>query len=42
MRSVGGEIAKSLDLKSPFEANAPVNIKYSTDLKPRANAAAAE
>src|SRR6476619_6232309 len=36
------EIAKSLDLKSPFEANAPVNIKYSTDLKPRAKAAAAE
>src|SRR5438445_10615570 len=27
------EIAKSLDLKSPFEANAPVNIKYSTYLK---------
>ena len=35
------EIAKSLDLKSPFEANAPVHLKYSTDLKP-AKAAAAE
>ena len=35
------EIAKSLDLKSPFEANAPVHLKYSTDLKPR-NAVAAE
>ena len=34
-----GEIAKSLDLKSPFEANAPVHLKYSTDLK-RAAAAA--
>ena len=28
------DIAKSLDLKSPFEANAPVHLKYSTDLKP--------
>src|SRR5437762_6027447 len=28
------EIAKSLDLKSPFEANAPVHLNYSTDLKP--------
>src|SRR5919112_6154869 len=27
------EIAKELDLKSPFEANAPVHLKYSTDLK---------
>jgi hypothetical protein len=27
------EIAKSLDLKSPFEANAPVHLNYSTDLK---------
>jgi len=35
------EIAKSLDLKSPFESNAPVHLKYSTDLKP-AKAAAAE
>jgi hypothetical protein len=34
------EIAKSLDLKSPFEANAPVHLKYSTDLKPRKAAAA--
>jgi hypothetical protein len=28
------EIAKELDLKSPFEANAPVHLNYSTDLKP--------
>jgi hypothetical protein len=35
------EIAKSLDLKSPFEANAPVHLNYSTDLKP-GKAAAAE
>src|SRR6202011_5464926 len=35
------EIAKSLDLKSPFDSNAPVHLKYSTDLKP-AKAAAAE
>ena len=35
------EIAKSLDLKSPFESNAPVHINYSTDLK-AAKAAAAE
>jgi alkanesulfonate monooxygenase SsuD/methylene tetrahydromethanopterin reductase-like flavin-dependent oxidoreductase (luciferase family) len=27
------EIAKKLDLKSPFEANAPVHLKYSTDLR---------
>jgi alkanesulfonate monooxygenase SsuD/methylene tetrahydromethanopterin reductase-like flavin-dependent oxidoreductase (luciferase family) len=33
------EIAKELDLKSPFEANAPVHIKYSTDLKGKAAAA---
>ena len=33
------EIAKELDLKSPFEANAPVNIKYSTDIKGKAAAA---
>jgi hypothetical protein len=33
------EIARSLDLKSPFEANAPVSIKDSTDLKPRRAAA---
>ena len=36
------EIAKSLDLKSPFESNAPVHLKYSTDLKPAKAAAAAE
>ena len=35
------EIAKSLDLKSPFESDAPVHLKYSKDLKP-AKAAAAE
>src|SRR4029450_2019084 len=35
------EIAKSLDLKSPFEADAPVHLRYSKDLKP-AKAAAAE
>jgi hypothetical protein len=34
------EIAKELDLKSPFEANAPVHLKYSTDLKQTAKAAA--
>jgi len=34
------EIAKSLDLKSPFESNAPVHLRYSTDLKPTAQAAA--
>ena len=34
------EISRSLNLKSPFEADAPVNIKYSTDLKPRKAAAA--
>ena len=33
------EISKELDLKSPFEANAPVHIKYSTDLKGKAAAA---
>ena len=27
------EIAKELDLKSPDEANAPVHLRYSTDLK---------
>jgi len=27
------EIARELDLKSPFEANAPVHLRYSTDLK---------
>ena len=36
------EIAKSLDLKSPFEADAPVHLKYSKDLKPAKAAAAAE
>jgi hypothetical protein len=34
------EIAKELDLKSPFEANAPVHLRYSNDLKPTARAAA--
>jgi alkanesulfonate monooxygenase SsuD/methylene tetrahydromethanopterin reductase-like flavin-dependent oxidoreductase (luciferase family) len=34
------EIAKELDLKSPFESNAPVHLKYSTDLKQTAKAAA--
>ena len=34
------EIAKELDLKSPFEADAPVHLRYSTDLKPVAKAAA--
>ena len=34
------EIAKQLDLKSPFEANAPVHLNYSTDLKPGRMAAA--
>ena len=33
------EIAKELDLKSPFEADAPVSIRYSTDLKTPAAAA---
>jgi len=27
------EIARELDLKSPFEANAPVHLRYSTDLR---------
>jgi hypothetical protein len=27
------DIAKELDLKSPDEANAPVHLKYSTDLR---------
>jgi len=27
------EIAKELDLKSPFEADAPVHLRYSTDLR---------
>jgi hypothetical protein len=27
------EWAKELDLKSPFESNAPVSINYSTDMK---------
>jgi hypothetical protein len=34
------EIAKELDLKSPFESNAPVHLKYSTDLRPVPVAAA--
>jgi hypothetical protein len=27
------EIARELDLKGPFEANAPVHLRYSKDLK---------
>ena len=35
------EIAKELDLKSPDEANAPVHLKYSTDMQtPSASAVA--
>jgi hypothetical protein len=34
------EIAKELDLKSPFESDAPVHLRYSKDLKPTAQAAA--
>src|ERR1700754_1688344 len=34
------EIAKELDLKSPFESDAPVHLRYSKDLKPVAKAAA--
>ncbi|MEZ5853772.1 MAG: LLM class flavin-dependent oxidoreductase [Hyphomicrobiaceae bacterium] len=33
------EWAKELDLKSPFESDAPVSIKYSKDLKPKPVAA---
>lgn len=33
------ETAKALDLKSPFEAETPVSIAYSTDLQPRPAAA---
>src|SRR5215813_9840661 len=33
------EIAKSLDLKSPWEADAPVHLRYSNDLKQKAAAA---
>jgi hypothetical protein len=33
------EWAKELDLKSPFEADAPVSIDYSTDLPKKAVAA---
>jgi len=36
------EIAKNLDLRSPWEADAPVHLRYSTDLQPAAKAAAAE
>ena len=36
------EIGKELGLKSPFEANAPVHLKYSTDLKAGSKMAAAE
>ena len=35
------ETAKALDLKSPFEAETPVSLAYSQDLRPRAPAAAA-
>ena len=38
---IPAKFAKSLDLKSPFESNAPVHLRYSNDLKP-AKAAAAE
>ncbi len=34
------EIAKELDLESPFESNAPVHLRYSKDLEPTAKAAA--
>jgi hypothetical protein len=34
------EIAKELDLTSPFEADAPVHLKYSKDLRPVPVAAA--
>src|SRR6187551_802684 len=34
------EIAKELDLKSPFESNAPVHLRYSKDLKQAAKVAA--
>ena len=33
------EIGKELGLKDPFELNAPVHLKYSTDLKPMPQAA---
>jgi hypothetical protein len=33
------ETAKELGLNSPFEANTPVGIGFSTDLKPQAVAA---
>jgi len=33
------ETAKELGLNSPFEANAPVHLNYSTDLRPAARAA---
>lgn len=33
------ETAKALDLKSPFEAETPVSLDYSTDLRPRVAAA---
>jgi hypothetical protein len=36
------EIAKELDLKSPFESNAPVHLNYSTDLKKAKAKVAAE
>jgi hypothetical protein len=32
-RSAWRETAKELNLKSPFEANAPVHLRYSTDLR---------
>jgi hypothetical protein len=33
------EIGKELGLKDPFELNAPVHLRYSTDLKPMPQAA---
>ena len=33
------ETAKELGLNSPFEANAPVHLNYSTDLRQPARAA---
>jgi hypothetical protein len=36
------EIARELDLKSPFEAATPVSLAFSADLAPKAPAAAAE
>ncbi|WP_431268960.1 hypothetical protein [Dankookia sp. P2] len=33
------ETAKALDLNSPFEAETPVSLQFSTDLRPRVAAA---